>query len=270
MPALIVDGTGYLQYMGNELIPERRMNKLGHFVTKHVKRLSVGRGPATSIPQPVMAPDPVVSAEAARSKLARDAAAAIAETVNRRGGGSGDNRWNLTSAFHREISSYAASTLERILDSDPVSYTQLGEVLFEGWDERFVNDFIALAPLVLRPRWWTSGDSQRCLEGFAYCDGLTPLGESGEYPAERFEQCKALYTVTMHLVHRGENVREFTGSGKEINVIKDERLRNLLLSSELDRDVVVSIITERDIFNPDHIRELMNMDVRLPLLDGRL
>lgn len=243
--------------MNSSLTPEQRVNKLGHVVTKHVKTqvLPAGRKlPAVSLP----ASD--------REQLLTKCASRLSQGFN----GDMDPTSPQTLHIRRILSTLTSDTIRRIDALDPRRAVLIVGVLRsrDSGDDHVVNDLVALVDF-FEENHMLGIETNHYLETLAHFDDLVPQDEDGHCPDERRDQSIAVITVARHMRRRGMMPVTRDADGKQISFIKDDKLRELLLSGEHNRDAVVRIIVERHIFNADQIVELME-GVPPSLLEGSL
>jgi hypothetical protein len=181
---------------------------------------------------------------------------------------------------------YATPTLRKIIsmqnDRHIFWHCAMIDIILGGRmpeDEAFVNDYLHLAQLftetVLPKR---IAQVILTLESFPHYEGLTPQTPGQDYPARRSEQCAAIITLVRQIeasMVRGaiadEHLRiewftsehdSLTGlieeeSDEIIRVIKDERLRHLLVAPDTDLAAVTAIVTERSLVTFEDITHIL-------------
>jgi hypothetical protein len=150
--------------------------------------------------------------------------------------------------------------------------------IFKHWDDQMVSDFLPNAGVLQGDDAVNSSQLNtitRYLQVLKHYDGLAPFGE--QHAAERAQQVSAILKVTTHVVSNGsQDIRRAMSLDVEgdegyrtVVYVNDDKLRDLLLGSAYDREAVVGIITQRNIYDADHIISLLD-GVATPLTTGSL
>jgi len=248
--------------MSNELIPERRVNKLGHIVTKHVKAPRGDSAKNAKLPMVLLPVDRekkiAVIAEQLDSRYAKIAVSTSSETPT--------VKERIESAM-RELSDL---TLDRLEGVRLIGRGVVARMLLEKEDEYTINDFIAVADEMERSV-MPKSQIEQYLRSLRLTSELCPQGENGEYPAERGEQCLALVKVMKYMEDR-QFYRLFIRDKMyrvEYPYISDDKLRQLVINAGADREAVVNLIIDRGLLDADHIQELVR-GTHSSLLEGTL
>lgn len=165
------------------------------------------------------------------------------------------------------IQSFSSETLHRIIGPS-MSAEKLYDLVDWGylsWSETKLNDYLHLTDLLE-----TDSISQNqitpYIDALACYPQITPPLEDGHYPEERASQVRAVFRVTRHMLNSHnriedliiyKNIRDDDPNWKQIPFIKNPGLRKLLLSSDCDREALVSLITTRSIFDPEALKEML-------------
>lgn len=248
--------------MSKELVPERRVNKLGHVVTKHV-RTSDGSAKSSKLLPTVLslAGDREMKLTILTARFAGRHVAISGLSILE----APSIRPNIRSV----MSEFSDLTLGRLESIRPNVDGVIAELLLAKHDEHTINDFIAVVD-VLERSLMPMSQIEKYLWSLRVTSELLPQGESGEYPSERGEQCIALVRVMRdmeqrqldRLFRRDEHVSEYP-------FISDDNLRRLVINAGPDRESVVSMIIDRELLDADHITELVK-DVHPSLMEGGL
>jgi len=131
-------------------------------------------------------------------------------------------------------------------------------ILMCGWDETMVRDYQQLwsvdGIMVTNIKHVTAR-----LKSFQLYENLTPQ-EEDHYPEEREQQAETILKVLIHQKQHGADewsVPSTHPGVKSYPFITDAKLRELLLGSDYDRDMVLSFILERNIFNGEDLARLL-------------
>lgn len=246
--------------MSNGLTPERRVNKLGHVVTKHVR--SAVTGPvAVNLPM-------VVSSLGDRPEKV----SALTERFYDRYSANLDYSIQQGRLFKDKInavlSEFSDRSLSRLENAQTSGDGPLAGLLLEKHDECTINDFLAVMSIMERDR-MTSSDIESHLWSLHECKELVPQGEDGEYPVERGEQSLALVKVMRHLLwEQPDSLALLCGEqGMQYPVMNDDKLRKLVTGA--DREVIVQLILDRNIVDPEQLMELSSSS-HASLVQGNL
>lgn len=156
--------------------------------------------------------------------------------------------------------------LQGVLLSDALTGMQNYE-----WDETILRDYCRLCHLdaLKFTRVQRLTDHLKSLQ---FYDALTQQ-QDDRYPEERASQAAAILTVIVHQkLHGTKGWWHVIGSGDEIEhypYIDDAKLRELLLASDCDRDTLVNLIMERNIFDGAELARLLD-SAHPALIDGAL
>jgi hypothetical protein len=146
----------------------------------------------------------------------------------------------------------------------------LAGVKFCEWDETILRDYCRLWYL----RIFSLSRIQQTtdlLKSLQFYPELTTL-EDRYYPAERKDQAVAILTVIAHQKLHGAHGWHMIGSEPEIErypYIDDAKLRELLLANEYDREMIVTLVLERNIFDGGELARLLE-DSHSAMIDGVL
>lgn len=179
------------------------------------------------------------------------------------------------------IRAYSDHTLE--LMCDPKMKRACAEKLLNGiyyphWNDQQVSDFLSNADLFdsmlnkNQSRQVNLDSLSDRLGILAHYKELAPLGTE-----TRVRQVAAIETFIRHAESAAppevlnEMVLRRKGSVRDFSTpyINDPKLRELLTSPDYNQDVVMSIVTQRGIFNAEHILALLE-SASTPLISGSL
>jgi hypothetical protein len=157
------------------------------------------------------------------------------------------------------------SSLRGVLLSDALTGIQHCE-----WDETILRDYCRLCHIDALKFTRVQHLTDR-LASLQFYEHLTPQQE-GYYPEERVSQATAILTVVAHQKLHGIEGWHVTGSAPKMEYypyIDDAKLRELLLTSDYDRDVLVNLIVERNIFDGEELARIIG-SAHPALVDGAL
>ena len=170
------------------------------------------------------------------------------------------------------ISSFRSETLRIIRDSSMTAKARRGLAggVQLGFTETNVIDYIHVISRL--------GDDMNDIAighiaAFGHYSGLVPYAFGEPYPSERISQTVAILRVIKHLERNDIDMWVWDDEGEgsaSYPFIHDSNLRDLVLNSGEHREAVVSIITERSIFDADEISEMIALDNHTALLGGTL
>jgi hypothetical protein len=236
--------------MGENLIPERRVNKLGHVVTKHVKATRVDSS-RNNLPM-------VLSLSGVRAVRINVMATRF---YNRYAAGLGHSPQESDRFMVKIINGlreFSDLTLSRLDEVQPPVGGVIAGFLLAKHDEHTVNDFLAVLEVFKREQMPQTAMEQY-LWSLRVCEELAPQGENGEYPEERGEQCVALVRVMRHMEQKQAHRLFLRGEdGMDYPFISDDKLRQLVIGAGPDREAVVQLILDRNILDSDHLVELVS------------
>lgn len=247
--------------MNGNTIPEQRVNKLGHTVTKHVRAQKA----AAPVSVPTVSLPPSQDHERRLDELATRLYDEFTKGAKQKPHMMRRVVLNVTNLL-REMN---MATLERIESVEPRHTEVLLNMLLAMRDERTVNDFLILAD-VMADDGVDDIVADHYLRSLVHYEELVPQGEDGEYPDERRSQCIAIVRTVHQLSISGMGIfvaAEDGGTG--FAYIKDDALRELLLSEEVDREAIVQVIVESGIFDAEQVKSLAGT-VHPSLLNGAL
>lgn len=246
--------------MNGNTVPEQRVNKLGHTVTKHVR---AQKAPAPVSVPPVSPPPPVDHVQ-----RLTDCATRLYIEVNRGAKRASNVERRVITNIRDSLGGLNVATLERIEVMDSRHTHTLLNMVLSLRDERVINDFMVLADVMADEEiddTWTN----HYLRSLVHFQGLVPQGEDNEYPEERRDQCIAIVRVMDHMRRCGIDLHFDDGSSSGAAYINDDNLRELLISGEGDREAMVRVIIESSVFDADQVKSLAET-VHPSLLGGAL
>jgi hypothetical protein len=172
------------------------------------------------------------------------------------------------------LTGYSDTTLERI-HNYPWNRTTSNHFMagiMNTWDETKANDYMA-ATTALR-EYEPNGVPPLHYGSWQHYPELHPANNEGDYPEERLSQITALYLVTEHMIAQGEEPYYWGDLTNDIEFIyldDDDKLRDFLLNPGTDysRDDITRIITTHHTFDPERIKEMLNLGVQ-PMTGGVL
>lgn len=175
------------------------------------------------------------------------------------------------------MADHSTETLRRLIAPGMTGSVHFA-MLYTGvlyWDETPLNDYLHLRDAIKDER-ISRSDVQFFITPLKYYAELIEMTD-GHYPEERASQVRAVFTVMRHAYMNPHDVPdvdfwkeiEIDGELDEIVYMKDEGLRELLLTSGYDRETLVNIITTRSIFDPKVLVELLESGP-VSLSDGNL
>jgi hypothetical protein len=246
--------------MNSNTIPEQRVNKLGHTVTKHVR--------AQKAIAPVSVPNVSPPPSDDHERRLTDCATRLYEDFNKGAKHQSHTMRRVIVNVTSLLRDLDMATLERIESMDPRHTPILLNMVLALRDERSINDFLVLADVMA-----DDGIEEivvnHYLRSLVHYQGLVPQGEDSEYPEERRSQCTAIVRVMHHMNRSGMDLHVEAENGTGIAYIKDDALRELLLSEEVDREALVHVIIESCVFDADQVKNLAET-VHPSLLSGAL
>jgi hypothetical protein len=255
----------------SNLIPTPIVDKNGKRTTVHKK----AQGPASSKTIPSVAlPQPDNFVLPAAHLLAQ----AYADTQSIQPGVQERAYKHTLDDMSMAMEYFSPETLQRITGTKLHINIKIALVngISDDWKEETVNDFLCAAE-VMNGVGMYHKDMQAFAAAFKRYTGLKPF-ENGHYPEERASQITAISTVIQHMLENPHNLsdidvwEEFMDEGEwvEVPYLKDAKLRELIVTSEKDRDAIVNLITERSIFDADQIIELLTLSEQTALREGTL
>lgn len=182
------------------------------------------------------------------------------------------DRYECSGRLWARLAKFSPVTLDRIEATRPNGKRVLASVILGHHTEKTVNDFLAVIG-VMESEGMTERDVNAYLTSLTKYAGLVPQERGGSYPEERGEQCRALVRVMRHMEHVSEQpphgFMRREGLAMKYPFIEDDELLGLLLYPDVDRESVIRVIMERDLYNVEAIREIVR-NVHPSLLDGGL
>lgn len=157
--------------------------------------------------------------------------------------------------------------------------TTAAKGIFMLWNDQKISDYLSNAYDLQGDSNMTNSNSlnviDEYLRPFPHYKELAPIG--AEHATERAQQTAAILRVTFHVKAIGSPelrramVLDVKGDISECRLpyINDEKLRALLLTSAYDREAVLDIVTQRNIYDADHIIALLD-GISAPLATGAL
>jgi hypothetical protein len=151
--------------------------------------------------------------------------------------------------------------------------------IFMLWDEQKISDYLSNAYDLQGDSNMTNSNSLNVIDGYlmmlSHYKELAPLG--AEHAVERARQTAAILKVTFHIKAtatpeiRQNMILDIKGDIRDYHLpyINDDKLRALLLTSTYDREAVLAIVTQRNIYDADHIVSLLD-GISAPLVAGAL
>lgn len=248
--------------MSSGLNPERRVNKLGHVVTKHVRATGDG---AKVVKMPIIL-------STTGDRMARVTILAVRfygrYAVNL------DHPPHEARRFREKIRSALAEFsdlgLSRVETMRSAADGALAGLLLARHSEQTVNDFLAVVDVMERER-MSQSQMEQYLWSLHLTKELAPQGENGEYPEERGEQCLALIRVMRHMHWKQDESLILLDDehGMEYPFISDNKLRGMIIGAGADREIIVQLVLERNILDADQLAELCS-GVHSSLVEGGL
>jgi hypothetical protein len=179
------------------------------------------------------------------------------------------------------VRSFSDRTLSLFCDPDqnPKWRTTAAKGIFSLWDDQMVSDYLSNAYLLQGDSGMTTSYNLDIIAGYLrvlpHYKELAPLG--AQHADERAQQTAAIFKITFHVKATGSPelrramALDIKGDIRDYSLpyINDDRLRALLLTSTYDREAVLNIVTQRNIYDADHIVALLN-DISAPLVTGSL
>lgn len=185
------------------------------------------------------------------------------------------------------IKALSGGTLKRINGAHdlPFGYTMeiYRELQQDDVREPYIHDIIQLSGCLNEMGLGERAGAQM-VSGLQRCTGITPLGEDGAYPEERYNQSVAMVKVTRKvedlydqgLIKRADPnkipVKTYVTDGKNtgplLNV--DDLTKLILESSETDRERIIKIVEDRRTVDVEGIRAILNGTDSVALSDGVL
>lgn len=247
--------------MGDNLVPERRVNKLGHVVTKHV-RATGADSPKSKLPT-------VLPLSGVRTVRINVMATRFYDRYAAGLGHSPQETDRFKSKIINGLREFSDLTLDRLEGVQPPVGGVVAGFLLAKHDEHTVNDFLAVLEVFKREQ-MTQTAMEQYLWSLRVCEELIPQGDNGEYPVERGEQCVALVRVMRHMEQKQEYRLFLRGEdGMDYPFLSDDKLRQLVIGAGPDREAIVEMILERGILDADHLVELSS-GVHSSLAEGGL
>jgi hypothetical protein len=179
------------------------------------------------------------------------------------------------------IRSFSDHTLSLLCDPEknPKWRTTAAKGIFSLWNDQMVSDYLSNAYLLQGDSSMTTSDNIDIIAGYLrvlpHYKELAPLG--AQNATERAQQAAAIFKITFHVKATGSpelrrvmtldvkgDIREY-----RLPYINDDKLRALLLTSTYDREAVIDIVTQRNIYDAGHIVALLD-GISAPLITGAL
>lgn len=149
--------------------------------------------------------------------------------------------------------------------------------VFMLWDDQMVNDFLDNALELQGEHKVTNPNGLNAIRSYLkllnHYKELAPV--TSEKTSERSHQTAAILRVTWHVLSEGsDEIREAmkgldVAAIRDIPYINDAKLRNLIANSDYDSRAVAVVITERHIYDADHIIAILE-GPHTPLVNGIL
>lgn len=265
---MIVRASHYSECMStnrSHLIPTLITDKNGAAAIRWTKPVAATSSKATL---------PAVTAQQVTTQqLINNAASLLTQAVVARYENPEDNAGQLSDNCRAALSTFSRETLQRINDTEMSEYRtmHLAEEIIDGWSESTVNDYLHLIDLFDAEQFYQK-ECKLFLDGITHYEGMAHE-TYGHYPAERASQINALVAVTRHMMNNDIDCYESFNPDDEwdeVPIVKDAALRSLIIGSDHNRESIVRVIKERNVYDAETIKHLLDNGVLTPLGDGVL